>query len=294
MLMAGLLAGACSDDIEQAPTDVGFCVHAAWQNGLDGSTTRALSTTDILSDGKGDIDIDYADYPATIDVVCIDGKNFTLTNGGVPCGEHIGYRKYTPSVFYKDNVIKRDELKFTATAVIDGIEDGASEAKQDVLTGEFSYEDLKDKHMLITLHHTKALLRFAFKVDAQYDKIRYIKVTGIKLNDKECAIVEKVLNTTENQLIAYAYIDPKVVSTSTVFTLACTYNIYDKDSATDTHLTREGVVAQNKFKLGNIKDSNNTIVTEIKPGYYYDLHVTLNPDYLYVLSEHDNKHLVIN
>lgn len=297
-----LLAGSCSDDIEQEPQDVDFCVRAAWQNGLDGGkATRALSATAILADSTEDIVIDHADYPATIDVKCNDGKEFTLTKGDALCSEHADgkYWKYASSEMYKDNIIKRNELTFTATAVIDGIEDGDSEAKKDKLKGEFGFEDIRDKHILVTLHHTKALLRFAFKVSEKYSKVRYIKVTGINLNGKDCTIADKVL-TASNQLIAYAYIDPEVVTTTTENTLACTYNIYEKDyndndNDDDNHLTREGVVAQNKFTLNKVFSGSPAVkVTEIKPGYYYDLHVTLNPDYLYVLSEHDNKHLVIN
>ena len=303
LLMASLLVGACSDDLEQESQDVDFCVRAAWKNGLDGGkATRALSATAILADGTEDIVIDHADYPATIDVKCSDGKEFTLTKGDALCSEHADgkYWKYASSEMYKDNIIKRNELTFTATAVIDGIENGDSEVKKDILKGEFGFEDIRDKHILVTLHHTKALLRFAFKVDPRYDKVRFIRVTGITLNGNDCYVKDVVLNKDNMTLIGYAYVDPTVVTISHENTIECTYNIYDKDyndndDDNDNHLTREGVVAQNKFKLGSLKKADGvTPVTAIQAGYYYDLKVTLNPDYLYVLSEHDNKHLVIN
>ena len=289
-IITALLAGACTDDIVQEPADVDFCIRAAWQNGLDGSTTRALTSTEILADGTGDIVINTDDYPSTINVHCSDGSDFTLDKGAALCSDHNDYWQYTPRVIYKDKKIEHDDLTFTFSATID---DG------DVLTGTAGKGDISEKtssnqrHMQITLHHTKALLRFDFKVSDKYDKVRYIRVTGINLNGTDCELVDKVL-TTDGQLIGYAYIDPAVVTTSYENTIRCTYNIYDKDEATDAHLTRKGVVAQNTFKLGSLKKADGvTPVTAIEAGYYYDLKVTLNPDYLYVLSEHDNKHITI-
>ena len=307
-----LMFAACSDEVEQEPQDVDFCVRAAWQNGLGGDlqrrgASRALTATDILADVTSDIVISTDDYPATIDVHCSDGTDFTLTQGGAPCTDHSEYWQYTPSEIYKDKKIERDNLTFRFTATID---DG------DELVGEADMGDISEKtasaqrHMLVTLHHTKALLRFAFKVSEKYDKVRYIRVIGINLNGNDCELVDKVL-TTDGQLIAYAYVDPTVVTTAYTNTILCTYNIYDKDAvfptsamtevekaATETelskHLTRQGVTAQNTFKLGSLKDAGGHAVTQITPGYYYDLNVTLNPDYLYVLAEHDNKHITIN
>ena len=287
-LMSIIVLGSCSDDIEQEEHDVHFCVRAVWQNGLSVSkTTRGLTATDILAEGSEDIAIEYEDYPATINVHCSDGTDFSLTKSETKCTTHNDYWSYTPNAIYKDNKIKRDNLTFTATATID--DDG------DILTGDADFDSLKDLHMQFTLHHTQALLRFAFKVNEKYDKIRYIKVTGIKLNDTDCTIIEKVLNKDNMTFIAYAYIDPTVTTVSTENTIHCTYNIYDKDDATDTHLTRKDVVAQNKFTLGSLKKADGvTPVSSIEAGYYYDLKVTLNPDYLYVLSEHDNKHITID
>lgn len=306
-----LILSACQPD-EPRNGELDWAVQVAWQNGLSGSrTTRALPATSILADGTSDINIDFADYPATISVVCKkeregasgeydDIQNLTLNKGTAPCTEHPGYWSYTPSFLFRDQLIKREDYKFFATATIDGGDD---------LVGEADKDDIKDTHLKLTLHHTKALLRFAFKVSENYSKVRYIRVTNINLNGTNCELVDKVL-TTSGQFIAYCYIDPAVVTVSKENTIRCTYNIYDKDAvfpiptmtevekeAAETelrkHLTREGVVAQNKFTLGSLKDASSSPVTTIRAGYYYDLRVTLNPDYLYVLSEHDNKHLTI-
>lgn len=308
MLMTAFAVGSCSDDLEQDPQDVDFCVRAAWQDGLSGSkSTRALSATDILAEGTNDIVISTNDYPTTITVKCMKdaaqvGEDFTLTKGSGLCTEHTEYAywQYTPSVNYKDKKIEREDYSFDFTATIDN---------GDELVGTANKYNIQGHHTLVTLHHTKALLRFAFKVSDKYDKVRYIRVTNINLNGANCELVDNVL-TTSGQLIAYAYIDPTVVTTTFNNTLQCTYTIYDKDAVFPTptmtegektaaetelrnHLTREGVVAKNQFKLGSLKDKSSNPVTEIKAGYYYDLNVTLNPDYLYVMSEHDNKHITI-
>lgn len=280
--MTAFVVESCSDDLAQVPHDVDFCVRAAWQNGLSGGkATRTLSATDIFATSTGDIDIPTADYPATINVHCSDGTDFSLSKGSSPCSDHNGYWHYTPSIIYKDNTIEHDNLTFTTT-----IDDG------DVLVGESNKSHIADDHLQFTLHHTKALLRFAFKVSDKYSKVRYIRVTDIQLNDSPCPLADKVL-TTDDQFIAYAYVDPTIVTTSSLNTIECTYDIYDRDAASASHLTRKDVVARNTFTLNSLKDAGGSPVATITPGYYYDLRVTLNPDYLYVLSEHDNKHITI-
>lgn len=287
-LFVALAFAACNEDIEEPEREVEFCVKAVWENGLGNRNTRSLSET-ILGDGDV-ITIDHADYPEMINVNCSDGSDFSLTRSKGYCGDNNEFLRYIPSKYYNSKNI--DGLTFTATAVFDdgyAMTSTATKANLDGLN-----------HLQFTFHHTKALLRFAFKVSSQYDKIRFIRVTNINLNGADCTLVDKVL-TTDKQLIAYAYVDPAVVTTSTGESeelpenqIKCTYNIYDKDSATDADITRKGVVAQNTFKLNSLKDSNGSKVSSILPGYYYDLNVTLNPDYLYVLAEHDNKHITIN
>lgn len=308
-----LILSACQPD-EPRNGELDWAVQVAWQNGLSGSrTTRALPATSILADGTSDINIGYEDYPNEINVMCKKGETvvlpLTLTKGTAPCTDHSDYWSYTPSFLFRDQLIKREDYKFYATAVIDEDGDPATTTDGDRLEGYADKSNIEDTHLKLTLHHTKALLRFAFKVSENYSKVRYIRVTGIRLNDAPCTLVDKVL-TTDNQFIAYCYIDPAVVTVSKENTIRCTYNIYDKDAvfpiptmtevekaAAETelrkHLTREDVTAQNTFTLGSLKDASSSPVTTIRAGYYYDLHVTLNPDYLYVLSEHDNKHLTI-
>ena len=302
------MLSSCQDDLDTTERDVQFAVRAAWRNGrADDSATRALSATDILAGGTSDINIDFADYPATINVHCSNGTDFTLAKGETKCTDHPDYWQYTPSVIYKDNQVKREGLTFTASAVLDDVLGDGIDGK---VEGECGFADIDRGHMRLTLHHTQALLRFAFKVSERYDKIRYIRVTGIRLNDANCTVVDRVLNKTDMTYIGYAYVDPAQVT----HTIECTYNIYDKDAefkgpqeiqsmtpeaqtayetALAQHLTREAVVARNTFVLSR-QAFNGSPVEQITPGYYYDLRITLNPDYLYVLSDHDNQHLTVN
>lgn len=283
LLTCALSFFSCTDDDDvQEQQLVEYCVQTAWTNGRGGGETRTL--TSFLADvNKGELALAPAEYPEEIALQC-NGKDITLTRNAAleSCTNHSGfYHGYTSDYPLKDIEAKKG---VTASAKLDDIDELYSDENDIVVDGV---------HLKITMHHTKALLRFGFKVSEKYDKVRYIRVTGIQLNDSPCILVDKVLSTS-NQFIAYIYIDPTAVTTSTENTIRCTYNIYDKDEATEDHITRKGVVAQNKFTLSSLKDADNKTITSLQSGYYYDLRVTLNPDYLYVLSEHDNQHLTIN
>lgn len=282
---------SCSDDQDLSPREMAFCVQTAWQCGRSITNgTRTLTATDILISGTEDIIINSEDYPHTVYVHCSDNTDFILEKTATPCSEHNDktYWMYTSSNIYTNRMIERGNLTFSAKAEIDDLVTG----NVDILEGECSIADVRDNHILLNLHHTKALLRFAFKVDANYDRLRYIRITGITLNGTNCHIVDKVLSPS-SQLIAYAYVDPNVVTTAHNNIIQCTYNIYDKDGTISEHLTREGVNATNNFRLSNLKDKDDNPIAKITAGHYYDINITLNPDYMYVLSAHDNKHLTI-
>lgn len=282
LTVASVIAFAsCSNgDIDVPERDVHFCVRAEWREGRSVSQTRAISqdyTNALLATGTSDIVIPISDYPESVNVKSSDNTvQFSLTKG-TQCSVHNDFIIYNSN---SSEVGDISGLTLTATATLDGEE----------LSGTAT---TNDNHVQFTLCHTKALLRFAFKVDGNYDKIRQVKVTGILLNGSTCTIVGNVLSSA-NQIIAYSYIDPTVVTTSYENTIRCTYDIYDKDGVTDEHITRKDVIAENKFKLNSLKVNSSTPVTAILAGYYYDLNITLNPNYLYVLSDHDNKHMTIN
>lgn len=287
---SALAIASCSNDgidVQDKP-DVHYCVRAEWHNGR-GEATRSVSDTRAVSSdiintvlATGTSTIGY--YPDNLTFKYGEGssQSFELTKSTKSCTEHDG-------IFYSSTETLPDDVSsFTFLAVTSG--DGE----------EFTCEVRSDNpdHVNFKLTHTQALLRFAFKVSEKYDKIRYIKVKGIKLNNTECPLVDKVLNKDDVTLIAYGFVNPSVAN----HTLACTYDIYDKDAKFDgtmdettlnTHITRKGVTATNSFTMNNIKDASNNKVS-IQAGFYYDLNITLNPDYLYVLSDHDNKHMTIN
>lgn len=262
----------------------------------------------ILAENRDRIIIPYEYYPNVVNLKCSDGTEFTISKEASICPKHNNYLSYTPSEIFRDKEVIRDKLIFEATAVADPIFGRPGDAAgpnnpvlmSDVLKGECNARNIDDGHIQLTLHHTKALVRFGFKVDEKYDKVRYVRITDIKLNDDiNCVIINHVL-TTNGTMIAYAYIDPTAVDWLSGDTqISCTYNIYDKDSADDAyaaavteHLTRKAVTAKNTFKFANLK-KNGVGVSQIEAGYYYDVMVTINPDYLYVLAEHDDKHMKI-
>lgn len=275
---------SCTDDLVQETQDVDFCVRAVWQNGIEttrqaASSTRSLSTTDILDNGTNDIIIDAEDYPVTIHVECSDGNTLVLTKGMTLCNTHGSYWQYTPSVLYKDKDIQRGNLTFTATAIID-TETGTG----DLLTGTADKDCIMGNHLLLSLHHTQALLRFAFKVADKYDAIRLIKIKDMQLNGTPCTLVDNVLSK-ERQLIGYTYVNPEAAT----YTFRSTFDIYDKHGTTSDHLIKANVTAENTFTLGKPGSSISTLCA----GNYYDLNVTLRPDSLGTLSDHDNGHLTI-
>lgn len=280
-----LVLTACSNETEmQTAQEVHTCVRAVWQNGREtthdaASDTRALATSDILADGTDDIIIDAEDYPSTINMECSDGKSFVLVKGTSQCSTHGGYWQYTPTVLYKDKDIERGNLTFTATAAID-----AGTGTGDLLTGTADRGCIKGNHLLLTLHHTQALLRFAFKVVDKYYAIRLIKVKDMQLNGIPCALVDNVLST-ERQIIGYTYVSPEAAT----YTFSSTFDIYDKHGTSSEHLVKADVEAKNKFSLGKPGSS----IPALNAGNYYDLNVTLRPDSLGILSDHDNGGMTI-
>lgn len=191
---------------------------------------------------------------------------------------------------------------------------------------------IEGKHLFLTLGHVSAMLRLHFAVSADYSKLRYIDLKSVTINGNELTKEDHLVLKTEatpippatknydqHQLFAFTYIKPShdykgntittipstplgaektawtsTISTTTPLTFRCTYDIYDKDSDSETlHLTRRDVTATNQITLGNLFAKDGSPVNTIRAGHYYDLYITINPDYLYVLSEHDNKHLEI-
>lgn len=296
------LAGCTRDEAGLSPENVEYCVSWAWSNGRE-DNSRALSS--LLVAGGSDLVLSPEEYPAEIALKC-NGKEFTLTKADVltECPEHSDfYNGYTSEPELKDLEAKKG---VTATATID---DG------DELFSETEDVELDGLHLKITMHHRKALIRFAFKLDPRYAKIRYINIKEITFREVGSDTAPIVAKMNDGGLVltpdpspagyacaGYCYIDPAVIKGSTNLQLFCSYDIYDKDADFSTpdadnsaHLTRKDVVATNTLQLSKlIYSSSASADKQIKSGYYYDLNITLNPDYLYVLSDHDNKHMMVN
>lgn len=195
----------------------------------------------------------------------------------------------------------------------------------DHITNAEAENRIEGHHLKLQMKHAMAMLRLYFQVDADYDKVRKIvlREVTIKKDDENKIVFNSagntafttideapgfLLTTKENtaasKLVAFCYMKPShdydetalswtnCISNGTPLTFQCTYDIYDKDEPiTADHCTRRNVTATNTTTL-KMAFNNSSVV--IKAGHYYDLKITINPDYLYVLAEHDNKHITIN
>ncbi len=179
-------------------------------------------------------------------------------------------------------------------------------------------KDKKSGHVLFDLKHYTAMLRLFYGYSTEYAKVRNIVLRKVKINRLNSAGTKKVSScdlddrtrfttidgapgfrlSTESAAFGYVYVNPDSVSVTTKLSLECTYDIYD-DEAFDsdgkpvaedisTHRTRKDVTAvSSAFTL------KSASITKFESGKYYDLNVTINPDYLYVLSEHDDKPVTV-
>lgn len=182
-------------------------------------------------------------------------------------------------------------------------------------------DDDKDKkygHVLFDLKHYTAMLRLFYGYSTKYAKVRNIVLRQVKINSLDGTkkvytldLAERArfttidgapgfLLSTASKAFGYLYVnpDPDKIQVSTRLSLECTYDIYD-DEAFDSdgnpiaadisaHRTRKAVTAvSSAFTL------KSASITKLESGKYYDLNITLNPDYLYVLSEHDEGHLTV-
>lgn len=166
----------------------------------------------------------------------------------------------------------------------------------------YPVDDNYRDHLLFTLKHRTALMRLKFQVAEKYLTIRNIVLRSVKINDTMLEFSDFYTDidgagglklTSSPQYAACAYINPasaQFVEPKNPWTFECTYDIYDKDEISAPHLVRSKVTATNQVNLKSLSPS----ISEIKAGFHYDLTITIDPDYLYVLSEHDNKqHLTI-
>lgn len=289
MLLVTLCAQvSCSNDTDFSTGKVEYCIRADWENGKVGGTR---SLTSLLGNGGNDLVMLPEDYPATINVTC-DGHDFILSRSATltACSSHQGFfNGYTSNFTLMD---KEAQKGVTATASLDGGLDALYCNEGDAV--------LDGSHLKLNLHHSKALLRLAFRVSEKYDRIRFIRVKSVAILNSDNSTALTMLMKDEGLVptkdafscAAYSYIDPTKVTAHSNLSISCTYDIYDKDSSSDqAHIIRQDEKATNTIQLELLL--NNAPVNEVLAGYYYDLNITLDPDYLQVLSDHDNKHMTI-
>lgn len=203
----------------------------------------------------------------------------------------------------------------TGETTVSGLQTGqfatALRAVQTTTTTEHNY-------IFLLFDHIYSSLRFRFTVAAGYDQLRTIKLRRLELRAggttikskynaevilKEGVGIENIIFTGAegssgsefNTIFAPSTPSTEATLTSGQYTdfmgcfvpgqefyqfdLRSTYDVYDKQG----NLIREGCQAVNSFNLRDIFGEN----TVLRRGHTYSVSLTVNPTYLYVLSEPD-------
>ena len=183
---------------------------------------------------------------------------------------------------------------------------GVKETEAGLKEGSFSWfkEVTDDDYIYMLLNHLYASVRFSIKVDAEYAQLRTIKLKSMTLStNKESfsATITLTHNTTgevpitsvtytgtgsSSEAVFFNDTEGEALSATTAkvfdtcfaptlsehLTLTSTYDVYDRKG----NLIRKGCTATNK-----IPD------LEATRGQRVQLNLTVNPSYLYVLSDPD-------
>lgn len=242
----------------------------------NGRTTRA---------GVWD-DVPTPDYPEKIHVIPSVGEAYIIEKNG--SADNTGYVAYhIAEGGPTDLQIEGKTFKAYAPEQWSSV---PAISSCDYLSGDGAY-DWNKGHLFFELKHATALLRFRFAEDEQYDKSRQVVITNITLNGTDIAVRNNgnALLSTTMSCEAICYVNPTKLKKGDKLNISCTYDIYDKDEVGTRHLNRKDVKAANSITLGAAGSS----ISEIKVAHYYELNITINPTYMYVMSEHDNKHMTI-
>lgn len=320
LLAASFEIAGCTDNQEEWVDDdapLSIAVTASWQNGREENETRALPafiTADVLKtpppewvyialpSSLGNTNFYVANASSTADIATyIHYEDFYSKDGTKldksPITRNLAQTGDITAYYKLENGAAVDPKTFTPFSTLPDI------SNCDFISSDptrYPVEEGHRDHLLFTMYHRTALLRLKFAVNPNYLKVRDIVLRKITINNQNVDFIDySILDGSDgNKLsstpsfIAFAYINPSETTTfgfNTLWTFECTYDIYDKDEISATHLTRKGVTARNNVNMTSLLSSEN-----LEAGKYYDLTITINPDYLYVLSEHDNKHITIN
>lgn len=320
LLAASFEIAGCADDQEEWVDDdapLSIAVTSSWQNGRENGETRSLPgfiTADglltptpewvylALPSSLGNTNFYVANASSTADIATyIHYEDFYSKDGTKldksPITRNLAQTGDITAYYKLENGVAVDPKTFTPFTTIPEI------SNCDYISSDptrYPVDENHRDHLLFTMYHRTALLRLKFAVDPNYLKVRDIVLRKIKINNHNVDFIDyttldgsdgKKLSSTPS-FIAFAYINPTASTFwfNEPWTFGCTYDIYDKDGISVEHLTRKEVTATNKVNMKELL----TPAAKLEAGKYYDLNITLNPDYLYVLSEHDNKHITIN
>lgn len=269
-----LLQTSCSSDDVIPHSDAPVSITVSCRPMVNGRTTRAVWD-----------DVPTPEYPAQLIVVSSAGDAFAVTMAGD--ADNTGYVAYhTSSKVITD--LEASQMSFTAYAP-SVWKDVPAISACDYLSGNGTYNWNK-AHLMFELKHATALLRFRFAVDENYDKSRQVVITGFSVNGTDIAIKgNKALLSTTMACEAICYVNPYLLKKGDALNLLCKYDVYDKDGTDAGDLVRGGVTASNSLTIGKPGSS----IQSLDVAHYYDFNITIDPTYMYVLSEHDNNHMKI-
>lgn len=201
-----------------------------------------------------------------------------------------------------------------AVAAGGGTVDGPNEG---YAVGKFGFSGA-DRYVYLLFDHLYASICFSFKIDADYNKLRTVKIKQLRLKSEFMqkyydATVTLTANTTGSNPITAVSFDGTGYSETadgllfkaegetseielwddafteflgcfvpgdyTRFTLETTYDVYDKNE----NLVRKDCVAENNIY------TNSFLPTGVfwRRGIMLKIYLTVNPTYLYMLSEPD-------
>jgi len=171
--------------------------------------------------------------------------------------------------------------------------------KIDYLLAEGDNVKILGTKVTFSLAHQTAWIRFKLMVSSDYLALRDFDLTSLSIeasqkDDSDNSLFTQSASITDSnkQLtdspVQYFdfYVSPTTLSSLENQSLIVTakYDVKDKTG----QLTRKDCVAKNKLVFSSLKDSSGNSVV-LSSGKYYDIIITLAPDFLYVLSDNDNK-----
>ena len=286
---------------------------------LDGASLRCFMTKDTEVKFNGNVTYNSGSWISKIPLD--DGQYYVY---GLMPGSEAGKAKLTPlsgSDFKNGAVMEIDKLNaVTASDVcaIVGVKGAASKVgieNSGIELGKFSFNADDGTFIYLLIDHLYAALQLNMNISPEYNALRTIKLTKLTLKSNSVTKTYKVTATmtpSETNTLGVTYDDTTQdgkeielyngkgkgensqdieqelevddylqflactlpLSTNTEFEMETTYNVYDRKG----NLIRKGCTAKNALKLPT---------GGLTRGQKYTFNLTVNPTYLYVLSDPD-------